>query len=133
MNEQLAQDIEDCYPLAKGGVNAFLSSRTKAMDKLLTECNLTEGKICCDVRGAHLRGQIGDLVQCWQKKTYQEHQAILAEDFQIQQRIHHKEENKELQEFEIKEEGSSLSSSSQFEDAKEAPKQPLRTPRKNCP
>jgi len=127
IQKQLAQDIEDRYPLAKGGVNALLSSRTQALDKLLTERNLALGKPFYGVRGDPLRGQIGDLVQHWKKKSYQDYQKILAEDFQIQQRIHPREEDEELQELEIEEEGSSLSSSSQFEDAEEKP-----TPRKTA-
>jgi len=62
--------LRTIVPLPKvPGVNAFLSSRTQGLDKLLTEHNLTLGKCFCGVRGDHLHGQIGDLVQSWKKKT----------------------------------------------------------------
>jgi len=69
---QLAQDIEDQFPLASGGISLLLNQPGQALSKFLTARNKALGEDICGKRGDEMRDKLQDLTCRWKQKSHEE-------------------------------------------------------------
>ena len=128
---QLAQDIEDQYPLAAGGIKKLLKGAGQPLCAFLDKRNKAHGEPLFGKRGDELRKTIGDLIQRWKVKTYEQYDLDVLTKYQVERKIPKQATRKKKTSVSESSDASSLSSKEQEEEEEEynpppPPPPPLR-------
>jgi hypothetical protein len=127
---QLAQDIEDQYPLSEGGINVLLNLPGQPLSNFLDSRNEFHGE---ELYGAGritdrdpLRKKIGDLVQRWRQKDYQAYDKDVLTKYQVHRRATAKKPSRKVDQGDS--DASSLSSAEYIPEkpSSKASKRPTR-------
>ena len=128
---QLAQDIEDHYPLAAGGIKKLLKGAGQPLCAFLDKRNEVHGEPLFGKRGDDLRKTIGDLIQRWKVKTYEQYDLDVLTKYQVERKIPKQATREKKTSVSESSDASSLSSKEQEEEEEEynpppPPPPPLR-------
>jgi len=128
---QLAQDIEDQFPLASGGISLLLNQPGQALSKFLTARNKALGEDIYGKRGDEIRDKLQDLTYRWKQKSHEEYDKHVLRKHKIVRRAGKPQGRKACGDSDDEEADgqSSLSSAgSLYENAPTTPKTP-KTPK----
>ena len=83
IKKQLAQDIEDEFPLASGGIALLLNQPGQPLSRFLTERNKAHGEPICGKQGDEIRERLSDLAYRWKQKTCEEHDKYIIQKHKV--------------------------------------------------
>jgi len=123
---QLAQDIEDQFPLASGGISLLLNQPGQALSKFLTARNKALGEDIYGKRGDEIRDKLQDLTHRWKQKTYEEYDKHVLRKHKVIRRAGKPQARKACGDSDDEEEDgqSSLSSGGSLYEKVKTPKKP---------
>ena len=110
IKSQLAQDIEDEFPLAFGGIALLLNQPGQALSRFLTKRNKELGENIYGKRGDDIRDKLQDLTYRWKQKSYEEYDKHVIRKHKVTRRTLKPQARKACGDSDDEDEESSLSS-----------------------
>jgi len=86
IKKQLAQDIEDEFPLASGGIALLYAQPGQPLSRFLTERNTHHGEEIYGKRGETIRDQIRDCCYKWKIKSYEDYDKNVIQRYKVVRR-----------------------------------------------